>query len=56
MGLPASFLADGSMLLKEMFTTRADRFDVSGKLLATIDPPAGGCERLGRTPDTAGGW
>lgn len=48
-------LANGTMLAKEMQTTRAVRFDASGRVLATLTlPPAA----IGWvvTPDSDGGW
>jgi hypothetical protein len=49
-------LSDGSMLLKEMSTTRALRFDRSGRVLATIELPVVVASGWVVTPDTAGGW
>ena len=49
-------LADGSMLIKEMSTTRAVRFDGDGHTLATIDLPVAVATGWVVTPDTVGGW
>lgn len=49
-------LADGSMLAKEMTTTRAVRFDENGAVLATIELPAAVATGWVVTPDTIGGW
>jgi hypothetical protein len=49
-------LADGSMLVKEMFTVRAVRFAADGHALATIELPAVVASGWVVTPDTAGGW
>lgn len=49
-------LADGSMLAKEMSTTRAVRFDKRGSVLATIGLPAEVATGWIVTPDSIGGW
>lgn len=49
-------LADGSMLAKEMSTTRAVRFDKAGNVIATIDLPVEVATGWVVNPDTAGGW
>jgi hypothetical protein len=49
-------LADGSMLVKEMFTVRAVRYAADGHALATIELPAVVASGWVVTPDTIGGW
>jgi hypothetical protein len=49
-------LADGSMLVKEMSTTRAVRFDADGRALATMELPPAVATGWVVTPDTVGGW
>ena len=49
-------LADGSMLVKEMFTVRAVRFAADGHALATIDLPGVVASGWVVTPDASGGW
>lgn len=49
-------LADGSMLVKEMSTTRAVRFAGDGRTLATIELPVVVATGWVVTPDTVGGW
>ena len=49
-------LADGSMLVKEMFTVRAVRYAADGHALATIELPAVVASGWVVTPDTVGGW
>lgn len=49
-------LADGSMLVKEMFTIRAVRFGADGRALATIELPLAVASGWVVTPDTVGGW
>lgn len=49
-------LANGTMFVKEMWTTRAIRFDADGRVLGTLTLPD--LVRAGWvvTPDTIGGW
>lgn len=49
-------LADGSMLVKEMSTTRAVRFGADGQALATMELPPAVATGWVVTPDTMGGW
>ena len=49
-------LADGSMLVKEMQTTRAVRFDVNGQAVSTMELPPVVSSGWVVTPDTVGGW
>ncbi len=49
-------LADGSMLIKEMHTTRAVRFDARGQALSTMELPPVVASGWVVTPDTVGGW
>ncbi|MCC6241939.1 MAG: hypothetical protein IT353_03820 [Gemmatimonadaceae bacterium] len=49
-------LADGTMLVKEMSTTRAVRFSADGTVLATISLPPKVATGWVVTPDTTGGW
>lgn len=49
-------LSDGSMLVKEMSTTRALRFAADGHALATIALPTVVASGWVVTPDTLGGW
>ncbi len=49
-------LADDLMLVKEMSTTRAVRFDASGRVLATLELPPSVATGWVVTPDTLGGW
>ena len=49
-------LADSSMFVKEMFTTRAVRFAAEGHALATIELPPIVASGWVVTPDNAGGW
>lgn len=49
-------LGDGTMLAKEMSTTRAVRFDADGNVLATLDLPPAVATGWIVTPDTLNGW
>lgn len=49
-------LADSTMLVKEMSTTRAVRFSADGAVLATISLPPKVATGWVVTPDTTGGW
>ena len=49
-------LADSTMLVKEMSTTRAVRFSVDGTVLSTIELPPKVASGWVVTPDTTGGW
>jgi len=49
-------LADGSMLAKEMSTTRAVRFSATGQVLRTLTLPPKVATGWVVTPDTSAGW
>ena len=49
-------LADSTMLVKEMSTTRAVRFSGAGTVLSTIELPPKVASGWVVTPDTTGGW